>query len=101
MTEIETHEKQLKVRGLLSIVLFAIFFAIGVGVAITKNPDLKYLVVIPLVASYIALPRKIVLPEMNDAQREFFQKVQLWFSYLRVAYFLVALFLLFAVPRFV
>lgn len=101
MSEYAAHEKRLKVRAFLSIGLFAVFTALALAVAISKSEELKYFVLVPFIGAYIALPRNIVLSEMEDATQRVYQKVQLWFSYLRIAYFLIALTLLFAVPRFV
>lgn len=91
----------LRVRTVLSIVLFGVFVAMGIGVAITQHEQLKWLVLLPFVGAYIALPRNVVLSEMNDEVRAVFHKAQLYLSYLRVGYFLIALTLLFVVPRFV
>ena len=78
-----------------SVALFVVFATLGIAWTLTRNPDLKYVIFVPLIAALLALPRDlsdaVVGPELKS-------RYKLWLSFVRLAYFLVALFIMAILP---
>ncbi|GEM_PF-7001475 len=98
--------QKMKMRTILSAICYGIFVAAAVGAAIAHRADLRYYVMVPFILSYIFLPRRQFSPNKSEPGQEsdsvkLARKVNLWLSYLRVIYLIVALFVLLGLPKII
>ncbi len=92
--------EKIKTRTILSAACFGVFLASAIGIAVVGRSDFRYYVMVPFVVSYLLLPRRRIVPG-EGTEAEMGRKVNLWLSYLRVIYFLAALFVLLALPKLI
>lgn len=84
----------LRVTG--SVVVFTIFVVLAVAWVLTQDPTLKWALFVPLVLSVVILPRNLML---DDEPEESLSRMRLWLSYVRLAYFALALFVMLGLPE--
>lgn len=103
------HERGLYIRIVISVALFSLFVILDVSAVLTKSlsewaPALLGL----LVGSFVVMPREPMpkgwTPTKSAADAQYLermQRIRLWLTYVRVAYFLCALVLFVGLPRIV
>ncbi|QED27948.1 hypothetical protein FRD01_12010 [Microvenator marinus] len=101
----EKQYKQVVWRAGLSLAFFAIFLVLGVMHAFVDYAWVYYGVVVPVVLAVLILPRAVYpkgepLPE----ERVYFERLNrmgIWLTYTRALYLVVALAVLFGLPKLV
>ncbi len=88
--------RALLMRIIASVAAFTVFVITAVSWVMTQNPTLRWALFVPLIASVLILPRDVVNDDLSEETRA---RTKLWLSYVRVAYFLVALFVMLGLPE--
>lgn len=83
-------------RILGSVAVFTVFVIMAVSFVMTQDTTLKWSMFLPLILSMLVLPRTVDADDLSD---EAYARTKLWLSYVRVAYFLLALFVLLGLPE--
>lgn len=96
--------RTLFIRAIVSILVYGTFVVLATAQVLTAREDLRYAMLVPLVAAVFILPRKVTrasdVPEDSEEGRTL-ARIGLWFSYVRVIYLLVAIFILVGLPAIV
>ena len=95
-TQPDNQRRILFMRIAGSIAAFSLFVIVAVGWVLTQNPTAKWALFVPLVGAMLILPRDIRAESIDEEQRV---RIRLWLSYERVAYFLLALFVMLGLPE--
>lgn len=99
-----TVPRKLFLRIVFSIVTYGVFVVLAVSWVLTTNPTLKWMMFVPLIGAILTLPRRLPkqlsddVVEGSEAERSLV-RTRLWLSYVRLAYFLVALFVMLGLPE--
>ena len=108
MSSVWTHRyRSIRVRVAVSIVFFIIFTILGVVGVLTKNQDILFWLPILVIGAIFTLPRQTVprgttpTDEVDRTMHSRLASIRLWLAYVRAAYFMTAVFILFALPELV
>ncbi len=94
------------IRSGVSLVFFVIFAIITVVNVFAPNEFLRMVVIVPVIVSLMVLPRAVYPKSepQNPTEKTYHERLMrmgIWLTYTRAIYFVVAIALLFGLPRLV
>ena len=92
----DNQRRALFTRIIASVLLYTVFGVLAVSWVLTQDETLKWALFIPLVAAVLVLPREVQSDDLADEMRN---RLKLWLSYVRVAYFIGALIIMLGLPE--
>ena len=102
-TTLQNYRRLLFARIAASVVSFGLFIALAVTWVVTHAESLRLTLLIPLIIAVFVLPRRMPDEwegeEPTDEERDNLERTRKWLSYVRVIYFLVALFVMLVLPE--
>lgn len=94
------------IRSGVSLVFFVIFAIIAVVNVFAPNEFLRMVVIVPVIVSLMVLPRAVYPKSepQEPTEKTYYERLMrmgIWLTYTRAIYFVVAIALLFGLPRLV